>query len=138
MLVIVLEKAPTTTTKAPSPRSKSVDHQSTEIKQVKVMRSSGKRHTLAHISYQDKRNSWGGSVPAFFNTTKQELDIDDALTPGKRRQSSTAHEFEVCDSITTSSNSPGNWEDQFESRRAQKLAPRPKIGSVRVVRDLSF
>jgi len=116
------------------PKSHSVDHQKTEVKEVKVMYHSGKRHTLAHVP-QLKRDSWGGSVPAFFTTTHQELDIDDSLTPRKRRDSGyVTHAFQVCDSLPTE-RPVGNWEDQFQSRHQPKTAPRPKVGTVRVVRD---
>lgn len=100
--------------------------------------SGAKRNTLAHISYSPKRGSWGGSVPAFFNTTHQEIQIDDTLTPGKRMSiTAGALEFEVSGSIKPKE--VGNWEEQFESRR--KLSGpvrrnlRPKIGSVRVVSE---
>ena len=111
-----------------------------------------KRATMTNISYQPKA-TWGGSVPAFFHTTKREVDIGNELTPGIRRLSSKVHEFEVRDVIQAGPQL-GHWEDQMvkessneddSSRRPslasnnglqmqRKITARPKIGNVRVVR----
>lgn len=98
---------------------------------------------MPSLSYEPKKK-WGGSVPAFFQATKQDVNIGDALTPGKRRQGSRSHEFEVVAVHSQSGeggDSAGHWEDKFEResnalhkrRMGGRKSLRPRIGSVRVV-----
>jgi hypothetical protein len=113
--------------------------------EVKVIQPAGKRATMPNITYKPKEK-WGGSVPAFFETTKRELDIADTLTPGKRRRSTRAHEFEVRAVVHGQNDSAGHWEDKFDKesskpkaiglQRGKHLRPRPRVGSVRVVSEI--